>query len=184
MLDTLDDELTDDDLKFGELVSRFENRGFGPLLLVPALVALLPTGAIPGVASICGVTLFILCIQVAFGRAHPWLPMRLQNQPIPRNKLISGVNWAQPHVYRMEKLFRPRGIFLSTSPGKNIVAIYCGIAALSMIPLEVIPFAVTLPSFALAVTAIGMANSDGLFITIGMLLQLGTAYLVVTTVLL
>ncbi|MDX1654759.1 MAG: exopolysaccharide biosynthesis protein, partial [Candidatus Competibacteraceae bacterium] len=31
----------------GELVSTFEQREFGPLLIVPALLTLLPTGAIP-----------------------------------------------------------------------------------------------------------------------------------------
>ncbi|GGW89280.1 ABC transporter permease [Alteromonas halophila] len=184
MLDNLGEELTEDDLRFGDLVRRFENRGFGPLLLVPALITLLPTGAIPGVASMCAVTLFILCIQVALGRHSPWIPKRLQNQSIPKEKLLTGVGHAQPYIYRMEKLFRPRGIFLSVSPGKNLVAVYCGVAALCMIPLEFVPFAVTLPSLALAITAIGMANHDGLFIFIGMMLQLGTAYLVVTTLIL
>lgn len=46
-----------------------------------------------------------------------------------------------------------------------------------MIPLEVVPFAVALPAFALTLTAIGMTNRDGVFIGLGMIIQLGTVYL-------
>ncbi|WP_372622308.1 exopolysaccharide biosynthesis protein, partial [Alteromonas stellipolaris] len=28
----------------GDIIARFEDRGFGPLLLIPSLIALLPTG--------------------------------------------------------------------------------------------------------------------------------------------
>ena len=66
----------------GDVVNKFESRGFGPLLLLPALIALLPTGAIPGVPSICGVTLCIICLQMAFGDEHPWLPAVLKNRSL------------------------------------------------------------------------------------------------------
>ena len=45
-----------DTTSLGEVIERFEDRGFGPLLLMPALIALLPTGAIPGVPTLCGIT--------------------------------------------------------------------------------------------------------------------------------
>jgi hypothetical protein len=47
-----------------------------------------------------------------------------------------------------------------------------------MIPLEALPFAVALPAFALSITALGMTNRDGVFLSIGILMQLGTGYLV------
>ncbi len=169
------------DVSLGDIVSRFEDRGFGPLLLVPSLIALLPTGAIPGVPTLCGITLFLICIQVALGKSSPWLPKRLTDKKISANKVDSAVEKAEPFVEKTEKLLRPRLTTLSQTPAKNIIAAYCAVAALCMIPLEALPFAVALPASALAITALGMTNRDGLFIGFGILLQLGTGYLVFKT---
>ena len=82
--DIMDDLLdkTTGEVSLGDVVNKFESRGFGPLLLLPSLIALLPTGAIPGVPSICGVTLCIICLQIAFGDEHPWLPAVLKNRSL------------------------------------------------------------------------------------------------------
>ncbi|WP_189406761.1 exopolysaccharide biosynthesis protein [Alteromonas halophila] len=178
ILGNLDNDIQGEKLSFGELVGKFEDRGFGPLLLIPSLLAFLPTGAIPGVPSLCGITIFLICIQVAVNKDHPWLPKRLKQQAISREKILTGVDKAQPYVSKVEHYLRPRARWLSSAPLKNLIAIYCGAAALCMIPLELLPFAAALPSFALAITAIGMTNRDGLFIGIGIVLQLGTVYLV------
>lgn len=177
LLDEMYDEQSEK-TSLGEIIGRFEDRGFGPLLLVPALVALLPTGAIPGVPTICGVTLFFICIQVAIGQKSPWLPSALKEKEVDSDKLESAIDKAKPYVKKTEKLLKPRMTFLSDTPAKNIIAAYCAIAALCMIPLEAVPFAVALPAFALCITALGMTNRDGVFLTIGMTLQLGTGYLV------
>lgn len=177
LLDEIYDE-NSDKTSLGEVIERFEDRGFGPLLLVPALVALLPTGAIPGVPTICGITLFFICIQVAIGQKSPWLPRTLKEKKVDSDKLESAIDKAKPYVRKTEKLLKPRLTFLSDTPAKNVVAAYCAIAALCMIPLEALPFAVALPAFALCITALGMTNRDGVFLTIGMTLQLGTGYLV------
>ena len=162
----------------GEVIERFEDRGFGPLLLVPALIALLPTGAIPGVPTLCGITLFFICIQVAIGKTSPWLPTFIKNKEVSTEKLESAIKKAKPYAQKTEKLLKPRITFLSRSPSKNIIAAYCAIAALCMIPLEVLPFAVAVPAFALCITALGITNRDGAFLIVGTLLQLGTAFLV------
>ena len=177
LLDEMYDE-NSDKTSLGKVIERFEDRGFGPLLLVPALVAPLPTGAIPGVPTICGITLFFICIQVAIGQKSPWLPRTLKEKEVDSDKLESAIDKAKPYVRKTEKLLKPRLTFLSDTPAKNVIAAYCAIAALCMIPLEALPFAVALPAFALCITALGMTNRDGVFLAIGMTLQLGTGYLV------
>lgn len=42
------------DIAFGDVAQSLNHRGFGPLLLAPALITILPTGAIPGVPAISG----------------------------------------------------------------------------------------------------------------------------------
>ena len=182
LLNKLVDEQEGNKVSAGEIIARFEGRGFGPLLLIPSLITLLPTGAIPGVPSFCGITLFLIRVQAAMGRKSPWLPSSLTKRQIETDKLESAVEKAKPNVRHVEKLLRPRMIQLSQSPMKNIIAAYCAIAALCMIPLEALPFAVALPAFALCITALGMTNQDGVFIGVGSVLQLGTLYLVLTTI--
>ena len=177
LLDEMYDEQSEK-TSLGEVVERFEDRGFGPLLLMPALIALLPTGAIPGVPTLCGLTLFFICIQVAAGRKSPWLPKVLKEKEVSSDKLESAIDKAKPYAQKTEKLLKPRMTFLSHTPAKNIIAGYCAIAALGMIPLEALPFAVALPAFALCITALSLANRYGVFLSLPLLLQLGTGYLV------
>ena len=182
LLNNLVDDEDSGKVSVGEIIDRFEDRGFGPLLLIPSLIALLPTGAIPGVPSVCGITLFLICIQVAVGRQSPWLPHKLTKQNISSDKLENAIDKAEPQIKRVEKLLRPRFTQVSQSPMKNIIAGYCAIAALCMIPLEALPFAVAVPAFALCITAVGMTNRDGVFIGVGSVMQLGTLYLVLSAV--
>lgn len=90
LLDKLVDESDNEKQSAGEIIARFEDRGFGPLLLIPSLIALLPTGVIPGVPSICGITLFLICIQVAIGRNAPWLPNKITKQEIDQKTRKRG----------------------------------------------------------------------------------------------
>lgn len=176
LLDTLVED-TNDEVTVDDVVANFKERGFGPLILIPALIALLPTGAIPGVPTVCGITLFLVCIQIAGGRSHPWLPTRLRNRSISHDKLVKAADKARPYVKKLESLFHPRFTKLTESPAKNVVAFYCGVVALCMIPLEAMPFAAALPAFALCITAIGITNCDGLVMTIGLVLQASTGIL-------
>lgn len=177
LLDTLVDE-TSDEVTIGDVVACFEERGFGPLMLVPALLVLLPTGAIPGVPSLCGITLFLICIQIAAGRDHPWLPSGLKHRSLSHDKLVTATDKARPYVDQVESWFHTRLPQLAKKPFKNLVALISGVAALGMIPLEIMPLAAALPAFAICVTAIGITNRDGAFIIAGLVLQSGTAYLV------
>ena len=57
LLEELDREI-EGDISLGDILEHFNSRGFGPLLVLPALLVLLPTGAIPGVPTTCA--LFIV----------------------------------------------------------------------------------------------------------------------------
>ncbi|AXR06879.1 exopolysaccharide biosynthesis protein [Salinimonas sediminis] len=160
-----------------DVVSTFKERGFGPLLMIPSLIALLPTGAIPGVPSICGITLFLVCIQLAAGRNHPWLPKALRERAIDHDKLQKAANKSRPYIKRMESLFRSRFTQLAEQPMRSIIAAFSGIVALCMIPLELMPFAAALPAGAIALTAIGITYRDGVVIAIGLIAQSCTGFL-------
>ncbi|WP_414827716.1 exopolysaccharide biosynthesis protein [Alteromonas sp. H39] len=182
LLDTLKQDIDGESVSVGEVVKTFRQRGFGPLLLIPALIALFPTGAIPGVPTICGITLFLVCVQIALGSDHPWLPQKLKNRSISHDKLDTAIERSRPYIEKMERLLSPRIEWLSDYPFTRIIAIYSGLFALAMIPLEAMPFAAALPAFAIALTAVGLTSRDGIFILAGVLLQAGTGYLLMRVI--
>ena len=181
LLDKLVDK-TDEKVSIGDVVAIFEERGFGPLILIPALIALLPTGGIPGVPSICGITLFLICIQISMNRTSPWIPKAIKNRSITHDKLAKATDKARPYLNKIESWFKPRYTYLAQSPAKNIIAFCSAVVALLMIPLEAVPFAVALPAFALCLTAIGITNRDGIIITISLILQSVTVYVSYKTI--
>ncbi len=162
------------------LITALESRGFGPLLLAPALLALLPTGAIPGVPSICGILIFLIAIQNSLGRRAPWVPKRLRRLSIHRQTLIRAIDRARPVTSRIDRLFSPRLPLLTSRPANSLICLACALFGLAMIPLELIPFAAAAPAFAITIAAIGISTRDGVLIITSGLAGAGALYLLVT----
>jgi hypothetical protein len=162
------------------LITALESRGFGPLLLAPALLALLPTGAIPGVPSICGILIFLIAIQGSVGRPFPWVPGRLRDLSIHREKLIGAIGRVRPVTTRIDRLFSPRLLLLSRPVTNQITCLVCAVSGLAMIPLELIPFAAAAPAFAITLAAIGISTRDGILIIAAWLAACGALYLLIT----
>src|SRR5690606_29673135 len=78
ILKTVDDKVERDKIAFRDIVRVLSHRGFGSLMIAPALIALLPTGAIPGIPAVCGAFILLIALQMAWGSDQPWLPQRLQ----------------------------------------------------------------------------------------------------------
>ena len=55
----LADEPDGDELSLVSVVETMQGRGFGPLLLAPTLMVLLPTGAIPGVPTLSALLILV-----------------------------------------------------------------------------------------------------------------------------
>lgn len=162
----------------GELVSTFEQREFGPLLIVPALLTLLPTGAIPGVPAVCGLLIILFALPVLIGARQPWLPQRLKEVSIRRDKLHRAVDKAIPYARKVDRLIKPRWSFLTGSGALRLMAALSILLALAMITLGFIPFAVALPSAALVMIGLALSSDDGLVMALGLALALIAGWLV------
>lgn len=156
----------------GDLIEHFENRGFGPLLVFPALIAILPTGGIPGVPTVCGILICFISIQLAIGKQSPWLPKKFKQLSIKQVSLEKNANKALPVTQKIDKVFRPRFQIFQSQQVKQWIALSCAACGLIMIPLELLPFAVAIPASAILSTAIGLATEDGLFILLGLAMSL------------
>ena len=150
-------------LSVADLMGAIGQRSFGPLLLVPALIALSPVGAIPGLPAITSAIIIILTVQILAGHKHLWLPQWLKKRTINGAKLEKGLKAFLPVARFVDHLLRPRMIYLTRGPGFYVLVVLILIVAgitpiLELIPLGGIPPNAALVAFALALTA-----KDGLW---------------------
>lgn len=180
LLERMVDKTDGNATTIGELLDALGTRSFGPMLLLPAVIAVAPTGAIPGMSIVTGTIIFLVSIQILIGRKHIWLPQKVTSFSFDRDRLKSTVAAAKPWTQRLETLFKTRLTFLVDPPATYPVAIICMALAASMFPLALLPFAVAVPGTAIAFFALGLTMRDGLVIALGHILSISAAYLVWT----
>lgn len=160
-----------DKVAFGKLLDEIGSRSQGPLLLLPSLIALLPTGAIPTVPTIMGVVIFLIAAQIIFsGGGHVWLPGRIQRLSVGKGRLEKAVKAARPWAKRMDAVIRPRLSILAKGPAVYVVALLSMLMAMLMPPLELVPFAVFMPATVLVVMSLGLTVGDGVWVLAGFVL--------------
>lgn len=169
ILSNLVDDTKGEKVTLGELFDTLDQRSYGPLLLLPALIAVAPTGAIPGMSIVTGSIIALFAVQLLIGRSHPWLPERLERFEFSRKTLSRSVDKAMPWVKAVESHLRRRFTLLAEPPANRIVALLCLLLALTMFPLALLPFAVAVPGTAIMFFALGLTTRDGLLILAGFL---------------
>ncbi len=74
------------EITLGELLDAAGEQTYGLLVLLLSLPNLIP-GLNVGLAPVGGIGLVALGLQLAWGRAHPWIPQRIQAQPIHKGRI-------------------------------------------------------------------------------------------------
>jgi len=167
-LDRLEDVTSGETISVGDLLDAFEHRGFGPVLLILALVCMLPTGAIPGVASGTALVIVAMALQIVAGRRHPWVPRRVASMSLRRDAVLKALKTARPTARRIDRALATRLKFLTHHVANAIVALVICALAISIVPLQVIPFAAALPALVIAVFALGITARDGVLTVVGL----------------
>lgn len=120
----------------------------GPLLAVPALIAIAQTGAIPGMSLLAGAILVLVSIQILFSTNKLWLPRGLRTTTLSRGELLCAIDTINPYVRKVDYVMKPCLTFLANPPSIYFVAVICNLLATAMFPLAFVPFAVALPATA------------------------------------
>lgn len=167
VLNEVKDAEGDNSVTFQSIVAQFDSRSFGPLLLIPAIIAVGPTGAIPGMSLITGTIILLISLQILAGRKHTWLPERAENFEIDRGKLKSTIQHALPWAKRIDSFLKPRLTFLVEGAGLYGIAVVSAALALTMFPLALLPFAVAVPGSAVILFALGLTARDGFLVAAG-----------------
>jgi hypothetical protein len=162
----------------GELVDELGERAFGALMFVFAVPNIIPTP--PGTSAVLGLPLVILTFQLMMGRQALWLPGKIRSRQIDGAMVAGFIRRAMPVLVRFEKVLKPR---LAVTVLSNAAERLIGLTAflLAVILFLPIPFGNILPAAAIGVLALGLAERDGLAVTIGYLLA-GASALVLALV--
>lgn len=167
-----------DEVTLGEIMDGFDRRGFAPMLLVPALIALGPTGMIPGMSIATGTVILIIALQMILGRRTPWMPDRARNFSFSTEKLGKLVEKSRGTARFLDRTLKERWPFFAEGVAARLGALFCIVMALTFFPLALIPFGVALPSAAIVIFTIGLASKDGLVVLSSNLLGIGAVVLV------
>lgn len=157
----------DSSITLGELMQRMEERGFGLMLMLLAIVAWIPVFP-PGASGVVGMLCIIGALQMAWGRRVPWLPARLQAYVLSE-KVIRLLREHGVRLLRgVEKLSRPRWAPF----GEKVLLRLASVVVLLMgiVMFLPLPFMNSLPALSVMAVALGLLNRDGLFLAAGAVL--------------
>ena len=156
-----------------DLKDALGNRAFGPLFVMVALIAILPTGAIPGVSIITGSVMLLLSAQLLLGATTIWLPKSLEERAIPRDKLLSSVDKAEPFAARVDRWIRPRLTKLVRPPFVQLMAVAGILISVSMFPLALVPFGAFPAGLSMLLIGLALAVRDGVLAILGIAIGAG-----------
>ena len=147
-------------LTFTELASRLHARAWGGLLLIFAAINTLPLP--PGTNIFFAIPLVIVAAQMAFGRASPWFPARIDRRGITREelqRLIHKMGWFEA---RVERIFKPRLPRLTGPTGARLISFACFVLAVAAaVPVPVVHVA---PAGTIVLFSLALIYRDGMLV--------------------
>ena len=148
-------------------------RAFGALLFVSALINLLPLP--PGAGIVFSLPIVLIAAQLAWGTPYPYLPDWLGKRSLAVKDLRAVLSRVMPALRWLERLMRPRLVFMASPWAARLVGLLCLLLGLALaLPLPAggnWP-----PAGAIALLALAHLERDGLVTLIA--LGLGGACLV------
>ena len=158
-----------DDISIGQILEAFHERGFGFFLFLFALPAALPIPAV-GYGTVLALPLIFLTVQQAMGRHTIWFPDTVKTKSLKRVRLHNTIDASLPWIKKLEFLIRPRLSFMTSGFMSHLVGLAGFIMACSI--LLPIPLTNTVPSFGIALMAVGVITRDGLAVLAGAVIGL------------
>lgn len=153
----------DPEVTVGELVHRLGRRSFGALLFLFAAPNWLPLP--PGSSTFLAAPLVLLTPQIALGIRGPWLPGFVDRRKLKRADLAKVLARLIPTLQRVEKVSRPRLVFLFGPIGDRLIGVTATL--LSLVLLLPIFLGNMAPAAAIAAFGLALIQRDGILALIG-----------------
>ncbi|MGF1554294.1 MAG: exopolysaccharide biosynthesis protein [Paracoccaceae bacterium] len=182
VLDSLEATADDGEMRVNDVLGAFGDRSLGAILAMLGLVVMIPVfGSIPGVPTLVAVLVIAMTAQVALGRGALQVPGRLGRASIGRERVESGIERARPWARRVDRVLSERLTVLTRGRlGRGCIAFAAVLLAVTMPPLEVVPWAALAPATGITAFGLALIARDGLFALAGYLLAGLTVFLLAT----
>ena len=151
-----------DRIAIGDAVETIGHRGYGPFLLLPALIEISPIGGIPGVPTLLALIIALFAAQIAAGREHMWLPGFILRLEVSGERARSAAERMRPVGRWLDRWFHGRFEALTRPAARRVAAATVILLCATVPPLELVPFASTAPMAAIALFGLAMMLRDGL----------------------
>ncbi|PRY22155.1 hypothetical protein CLV78_10779 [Aliiruegeria haliotis] len=161
-------------VSLAEVTDAFGSDCFVPVMLVPALLVVSPLSGIPGFATVCGLAIAFVAVQMLMQSESLWLPGWLMRRELDGDKaervmirLRSIADWLDDHSKeRLQLLMKPAG--------RSTIQLLCLICGCAMPLLELVPFSSSILGLAVVLFSTSLLMRDGVFALFGFA-ALGTA---------
>lgn len=168
LMDVIASAGSGEQVSVGDIMDKIGTRSFGALLLAPSLLVVTPLSGIPGVPTTASIIIILICLQYLSGRRTIWLPRWILRAKVGRPRLDRAMASAKPVARVIDKVIRPRLGFLINRVTFALVALVCAALALTMPPLEILPFVSTTTAFIITLFALSILVRDGLLALIAL----------------
>jgi hypothetical protein len=140
-------------ITLGEMAEAFGDRAFGLLILLLCLPSLLP-----GMASVFGLPMLVLGVQMGFGRRTPKLPRFIAKQSIKRADLLRLAGASTKWLRKVEQYVKPRPGFFTSPLGDRLFGWLTAYVAIMLILPG--PGTNGPPAFGNIIMALGLVEHD------------------------
>lgn len=147
-------------LSLHEVVDRFGERGFGALILVLALIAMIPWP--PGGKAVFALAIILMAVQLTLLRHEVWVPGWAGRAAVSRGFYRSASGRIMGLVRRVETLSRPRLLFMTGNVADILIGLVAVLMALMMGTSA--PLIDVLPDLALVLFGLGLMARDGIIL--------------------
>lgn len=159
----------EDEVTVGRVNDHVGHRGIGALLMLPAALELTPVGAVPGVPTMLALIISLFAIQIAAGRDDMWLPGWIERRAVSSAKLGAAVRKLRPAAGWADRHLGRHLHVLVDPPAPRIVALAIVALCLTVPPLELVPFASSLPMGVILLFGLALLTRDGRVMALGWL---------------
>ena len=164
-------------LSVDELMDAIGQRTFGPLLLVPSLIAVSPVGAIPGLPLFTSIAIVLVATAILLHHDHVWIPRWLGRRSVDAGKMERGLTKFRPVARFIDHLLMPRLTWLTWGPFVYLIALMCLLIGLVTPILELVPLGGIPPNAAVVAFSLAIIAKDGLWALIAFMLTVGSVWL-------
>ena len=140
-------------ISLGDMSEVFGDRAFGLLILLLCLPSL-----IPGMASVFGIPMLVLGVQMGMGRRTPKLPAFIARQTIKQSDLLKLGGADSKWLRRIEQYVKPRPGYFVSPAGDRMVGWLTVYSALMLILPG--PGTNGPPAFGNIIMALGVVEND------------------------